>query len=496
MSERRDELEERIERAILAGTRALVLLTSEEARALGLVEALGERLDREVHTWSAASGVDGRGRELELGPLLARLRVASDEELWVLFDAAASLRDPADRRRLRELAQRNEGPTVVLIEARLGQLADIPELSIEHLPLPEHARLLARTRWIADQLSEARPEHARVLIERAEEIARAGLGLELDAFDRLLAEALLSCPASAGALSEFVIRNKPARLAREGLLEPVTPIPVAELGGLERYVAWLSRRALALQPEARAAGIPAPRGVLLIGVQGCGKSLAARASADLLGLPLVRLELGRIFAGTVGESEANLRRATSTVERMAPVVLWLDEIDKGLAGVEGSRSDAGTAARVVGSLLTWLQERERAVFVIATANRVDTLPPELLRRGRLDELFFVDLPDPGQRAAILAIHLEARAQRLLGRVPPLADPRESFFALARAAEGFSGAELEAALIEARLDALAEARPLAARDLERALAATVPLSRSHAEAIAQLRAWAERRARSA
>ncbi|MBK9755436.1 MAG: AAA family ATPase [Nannocystis sp.] len=260
--------------------------------------------------------------------------------------------------------------------------------------------------------------------------------------------------------------------------------------------AWLRRRALALHPAARAAAIADPRGVLLVGVQGCGKSLAARVCADILGLGLVRLDPGRLFGGTVGESEANLRRLTAAAERLAPVVLWIDELDKGLVGSEGAASDAGTAARVLGGLLTWLQERARPVFVVATANRVDALPPELLRRGRLDETFFVDLPGPDDRATIAEIHLVAAPQRRLGRAPPLADPLPDFLATARAADGLSGAEIEGAVTEARLDAFAEARPLAAADLHRALAATIPLSRSRAAEVAALRSWATRFARPA
>ncbi len=496
MSSPTDELE--LQRTLLAGTRALVLLTSEEARALAMIERVGEALDWPVHTWTAASGVDGGGRERELASLLTRLHEPSADRraaIWVVFDGGAGLREPSDRRRLRELAQRNRGPALILVEPRASaQLIEIPELMIATLPLPELTELAARVGAIAGALEQ--PAHATALAGSAELLARAALGLELEAFDRLIAEALLACPADPGALLAHVTRHKPDRLAREGLLEPLEPVPITELGGLERYVAWLGRRALALAPAARVAGIPAPRGALLIGVQGCGKSLAARASADRLALPLIRLDLARLFGGTVGESEANLRRATSTLERMAPIVLWLDEIDKGLAGIDGGRSDGGTAARVVGSLLTWLQERERPVFVVATANRVDGLPPELLRRGRLDEVFFVDLPDREARATILAIHLEQRPARELGLIPPLAQPREAFLELARAAEGFSGAELEAALVEARLEAFSRSEPLAAADLDRALRSTVPLARSHAEAIDELRRWAATRARRA
>jgi SpoVK/Ycf46/Vps4 family AAA+-type ATPase len=236
--------------------------------------------------------------------------------------------------------------------------------------------------------------------------------------------------------------------------------------------------------------------MLLVGVQGCGKSLAARVAAHVLDLPLLRFDPGRLFGSTLGETEGRLRRVLAAADRLAPVVLWLDELDKGLAGSDGAASDAGTTARMVGALLTWLQERRRPVFVVATANRVQDLPPELVRRGRLDEVFFVDLPDADARERITTIHLEEAPLRRYGSVPPLADAREAFTRLARSAEGWSGAELEAALVEARLDAFAQGRPLAAADFAAALASSVPLSRTYAEDIAALRAWAHTRARHA
>ncbi len=476
---------------------------------MAVCEDLGERLDWAVHAWSAASGVDGSGRHRELSGLLAGLLEGGTrggteggyegEAVWVLFDVELSGPEGGiDRRRLRELAQRSDGPALILVAAPgarvLSILATVPELGHEHLALPSAELLAARAEWAAAQLSPERPEFSAGLRAEASTLGRAGVGLELASFDRLLAEAALAIP-DQGGLAGFLSQRKAQALAEHGLLELCEPVPAGELGGLDTYVAWLRRRALALNPEARLAGIPAPRGALLVGVQGCGKSLAARVSADILGLPLLRLDLGRLFGGTVGESEANARRALATVERMAPAVLWIDEIDKGLGGVRGD-SDGGTAGRVVGGLLTWLQEREQAVFVVATANQVDRLPPELLRRGRLDELFFVDLPSAEQRAAILAIHLGDKPLRRFGVTPPLDDPPASFLALARAAEGFSGAELEAALIEARLEAFARSAPLGAGDFERALAQTVPLSRVRAESIATLRTWAKTGARSA
>ncbi|MCH9688205.1 MAG: AAA family ATPase [Deltaproteobacteria bacterium] len=489
----------RIERALRAGVRGVLLSTTDETRAVELLETIAEQQGWPLHTWSAASGVDQSHPEA-LDVLLQRLAQSADDALWVLFDAAASLQPAASRRALRELVQRERGPAVVLVEPPgpgVVHLRAIPELLDIDLPPPDLAALTEHMAWVADVLGEhGHPQAPQGLRPHAATLASTALGLSRHAVDRLLAEGVLEHGPDPEALRRFIAAHKPATLDREGMLELCEPVPSQELAGLEHLKAWLSRRALALTPGARHAAIPSPRGVLLLGVQGCGKSLAARVAAQLLGLPLVRLEPGRLFAGTVGSSEANLRHTLALVERLAPVVLWIDEIDKGLAGADGAASDAGTTARVIGGLLTWLQERQQPVFVAATANRVDTLPPELLRRGRLDEIFFVDLPDADQREAILRVHLELSPRRTLGAAPPCADPWPAFAEVIRSAEGWSGAEIEAAVIEARLDAFADDRPVSALDLQRAVGATVPLSRTRAESIASLRAWATDRARPA
>jgi len=527
-------------RSLRAGARALLLRTDDEARAVRQLEALGEDLGWHVHTWSATAGSDGSGTPTPLPALLRQLSGRREPALWLLLDPPA---DPLAARALRELAQAaTPGPAVVLIGEPAAPYAQIPELADHTLPRPDLAELaalateeaaalrraghpgpadtLARAAALAgaeklspgtatenlspgtaiDNLSPGTATDnlsSRTSLAQADPgLAQLALGLSEHAARRLLREAALAGGGDERRAAARLLVGKAEALHRGALLELVDPVAEDLLGGLDGLKRWLHRRALALRPAARAAAIPDPRGVLLVGVQGCGKSLAARVCARILGLGLVRLEPGRLFGGTVGESEANLRRLTQAAERLAPVVLWIDELDKGLAGSEGAASDAGTAARVLGGLLTWLQERDRPVFVVATANRVDTLPPELLRRGRLDETFFVDLPGPEDRAAIARIHLLTAPQRRLGAAPPLADPLPDFLALASAADGLSGAEIEGAITEARLDAFAEARPLAAADLARGLAATVPLSRSRAAELTALRAWAEHLARRA
>jgi SpoVK/Ycf46/Vps4 family AAA+-type ATPase len=501
-------------RSLRAGARGLLLRTDDEARAVRLLEALGEELGWHVHTWSATAGSDSSGTPTPLPALLRQLCGRREPVLWLLLDPPP---DPLAARALRELAQGPApGAAVVLIGEPAAAYTQIPELADHTLPRPSLAELAALAAHESAALRRAgHPGPADSLGRAAasaelspgtgasdlsfgtvQDLAQLALGLSEHAARRLLREAALAGGGDDRRAAARLLVGKAEALHRGALLELVEAVPEDMLGGLDGLKRWLHRRALALRPAAHAAAIPDPRGVLLVGVQGCGKSLAARVCAQILGLGLVRLEPGRLFGGTVGESEANLRRLTQAAERLAPVVLWIDELDKGLAGSEGAASDAGTAARVLGGLLTWLQERGRPVFVVATANRVDNLPPELLRRGRLDETFFVDLPGPEDRATIAQIHLVTGPQRRLGAAPPLADPLTAYLALARAADGLSGAEIEGAITEARLDAFAEGRPLAAADLARGLDATIPLSRSRAPEIAGLRAWAERLARRA
>lgn len=489
------ELARTLERSLRAGARALCILTEEEERAVRLIERIGENLRWPVHVWSAARGVDHAG-ESSLEEVLRRLSRERDDAIWLILDPRRSA-SPAALRLIRELGQRSSGPALLIVSPALDATLDLPELVVEVLPLPDLDELREQIEWIGEQLEAGGHTGAsQGLGDAASSIARAALGLSALAVERLVAEAVLEHGAEPESVRHWIGQHKPHALDRRGLLEHVDAAPIAELGGLGAYKSWLAVRRHALEPGAREAAIPAPRGVVLVGIQGCGKSLAARASADALDLPLLRLEPGRLFGGTVGESEANLRSTLAIVDRMAPVVLWLDEVEKGLAGADGSASDAGTTARVVGGLLTWLQERTRPVFVVATANDVRRMPPELLRRGRLDEVFFVDLPDAAERVVILDVHLRARPTRELGSAPPLADAWDAFATVAREANGYSGAEIEAAVVEARLRAFADGRAIGADDLRAALDATVALSRSHAEQIQQLRAWADARARPA
>jgi SpoVK/Ycf46/Vps4 family AAA+-type ATPase len=274
------------------------------------------------------------------------------------------------------------------------------------------------------------------------------------------------------------------RLVGDGLLEYVeAPVDMAEVGGLRNLKAWLDRRRGWQDEKAAAFGLQPARGILLLGVQGAGKSLAAKAVATAWRWPLMRLDAGSLYDRYIGESERRLREALQQVERMAPVVLWLDEVEKGFASAASMSSDGGLSKRMFGTLLTWMQERACPVFLVATANDIEALPPELLRKGRFDEIFFVDLPDLAGRTHILSIHLAKRKR----------DPaRFDLAALAEASAGFSGAELEQAIVSALHEAYAAGTELATAHVLAAIRASPPLSVTMAERIDGLRAWARGR----
>jgi SpoVK/Ycf46/Vps4 family AAA+-type ATPase len=286
---------------------------------------------------------------------------------------------------------------------------------------------------------------------------------------------------------DVIVAEKKQLIRKSRVLEYYDAVEdVAYVGGMAELKSWLRKRGLAFSERARRFGLPEPRGLLLLGVQGGGKSLLAKSVAGLWKLPLLRLDMGKVFSQMVGASEENIRIALRLAESVSPCVLWLDELEKGLSGLGSSdRSDAGTAARVFGSFLVWMQEKTAPVFVIATSNDISSLPPELLRKGRFDEIFFIDLPNLEERQEIFSIHMAKRHR----------DPvKYDMVGLSRDTEGFSGAEIEQAVISALYDAFEAERELTAEDLRRNIRQTVPLSQTMKERITALRNWARTHAR--
>jgi SpoVK/Ycf46/Vps4 family AAA+-type ATPase len=493
-------MQHELETYIRARYPLLWVVTPEEERAQAVIEKVAISLRRRLLQWSITSGesnpaLPGQSDRAKRDPIamLNAILEESDPAIWVLKDFHPVLKDVNVVRRLREVAftLQKSKKTVIL----LGPVLKIPpelekEITVVDFSLPsaeELDRLL-----VGIETSARQNEGIEVDLNRRsrDQLIRACQGLTVTEASNAIAKAIIEAN---GRLDEeavaAVTAEKQQIIRKSGLLEfYASQDRLDDVGGVATLKEWLRKRVRAFSESARAFGLPEPKGILLVGVQGCGKSLVAKSVANAWRLPLLRLDVGRLFASLVGSSEENLRNAIKVAESIAPVVLWVDEIEKGFSGVGSSNvSDAGTAARVFGSFVTWLQEKNAPVFVIATANRVDQLPPELVRKGRFDEIFFVDLPDAAERAEIWRIHLLKR-----NRNPGDFD----LSTLAMASDGLSGAEIEQALIDALYDAFDQNRPLQMGDLLGVLQETIPLSTMMQEEIDGLRAWAQQRARQA
>jgi MoxR-like ATPase len=403
------------------------------------------------------------------------------EGIFLLLDFARYLQDPALARQLRDVLQ-NFSKTrscIVLAGDQIQLPSEIhPSVVFLDLPLPDKEEI---GEVVDASLRSLQRNHAFTIDITDREKSRlldALSGLTLNQARQRIASAVLE-DGVLNAADIAGVQQQKARLIREsGLLEF---FPAAdnrnELGGFANLKAWLDRAALGFSEEAKALNLAPPRGILMVGVQGCGKSLAAKAIAARWQLPLLKLDAGSLYDKYIGESEKNFRKAVRLTEAVAPAVLWIDEMEKAFA------SGGGTSMRILASFLTWLQEKQETVFVVGTANNIDALPPELLRKGRFDEVFFVDLPDAGERTHILRIHLALRNQ----------DPAAfDLIQLARATEGFSGAEIEQALVSGLYRALAAKRPLDDHLILREIEETVPLSVSRREDITRLREYARNR----
>ena len=477
MSSTGDEL-----RALIrAGWRLLALESFEEDRAVGLLERVAQALERRCVTWSCASGLGGDesgAGTLDAG-LCAVARV-TEPAVFAMLDAHRGLDDPVAVRRLRDLLPHLGGRKQCIV--LLGPAFEVPEeLAREtgrvELPLPAAPELRTVLRKVLESA------HAESDEEHFEGCVRAALGLTGAEATRAFRKALRQAGALDDAAVQEVVRDKRRALRRTPALAfHDDPAGLAAIGGLGELKRWLVERRRAFGDEARQFGLPMPRGLLLLGVQGCGKSLAAKAVAREWRFPLLRLDLAAAFGGKE-RPEAVLREAIQVSESLAPAVLWIDEMEKGFAATDRDAS----ASRILGTFLTWLSEKRSPVFVVATANDVAGLPPELLRRGRFDDLFFVDLPSVSERREILAIHLARH-----GRDPAHYDLEP----LAQESERLTGAELEQAVGAALYAAFSEGRELDDTDLMRAVEETVPLYDTYEERIKELRDWARGRARPA
>jgi hypothetical protein len=463
----------------------VVVETVEEERIDGLLRALAADLRMPLFSWTITRGlqrVDAAGMvhgTSDAGGLLRHLATLTVQGVFHLKDLHAHLGDPAVVRAFREAAHvcARTRSTMVLSGSGLELPRDVSHKAVPlHLRLPDREELRQVVGAVLRTLRAQQTVDIALGPEGMDPILDALTGLTLNQARQAVAWAVLEDNRLSPEDVPRLVRRKGETLQGTGLLEFHPPDDNAfELGGFGRLKAWLTRARVGFTPEARALGLPAPRGVLIVGVQGCGKSLAAKVIAREWRQPLLKLDASRLYDKFIGETEKNLRRALDVAEALAPGVLWIDEIEKGFAS--GGETDGGVSKRLLGSFLTWLQERRSPVFVAATANDLSAVPPELLRKGRFDEIFFVDLPDAAEREEILGIHLRLRRHE---------DARIDRRAVAAATEGFSGAEIEQAVVAALYRSLHERQPLTTDLLVEEIAATVPLAVSRRDDIERVR----------
>lgn len=509
-----DSFRDRVGQLLKARFPLLYVETFEEQRVLAeLAEVASDvemiRTPRTIATWSPTDGLrkaDGTsisGCSAPAKALEAALRM--DEPTILVFrDLHAQLGDgsrPADPqivRLLRDVATAFKSGMVPRSMILVSPLLRIPpelekDITLVDFPLPDEASI----RELLDNMIDANSAGGRIRVDvddnGRELLVKAAQGLTLNEAENAFARAMVNDGVLDLSDVDVVLEEKQQTIRKSGLLEFV-PVEVGldDVGGLQTLKRWLAKRNNSWLAEAAAYGVPAPKGVLVTGVPGCGKSLTAKAMAAAWGLPLLRLDIGRVFAGLVGSSEQNMRTAIRTAEAIAPCVLWIDEIEKGFSGTSSGGGDSGTSSRVFGSFLTWMQEKSRPVFVMATANNIDQLPPEFMRKGRFDEIFFVDLPTHVERMVIWQVHLRRRLSNdNAGGSMTVEDG--TLRRLADATEGYAGAEIEQAVIAGLFDAYADRRPLQEADVLRAVSNTVPLSVTQSEQIAGIRRWADVRA---
>ncbi|MFO0944671.1 MAG: AAA family ATPase [Planctomycetota bacterium] len=459
-----------------------------------------------MHLGARSSGSGGRTVKLNArttaDPSAALDAVLADVEpaIYLFRDFHPYLLAPPDGphsnlpiiRRLRDLAYRlrDTYKTLILVSPFLRLAPELEkDVTVLDFGLPSTRDFHRLLKNIIDEVKDNPRLKVSLDAQGVERLLSAAKGLTLREAENVFAKTLVLDGRLDADDVSVVYSEKKQIIQKGGLLEYCEPeIGLEDVGGLSNLKDWLGKRRLAFGNKAAEFGLPAPKGILLLGVQGCGKSLCAKAVASLWRLPLLRFDMGRMFGSLVGSSEENVRKAIQTAECIAPCILWIDEIDKAFSGLQGSSgSDGGTTARVVSTVLTWLSEKVSPVFVIATANDIRQLPPELLRKGRLDEIFFVDLPASAEREQILKIHLEQSHR----------DPkRYDLPTLVSLSEGFSGAEIREAIVSALFDAFSASRDLVSGDIAKALKETVPLSKTMHEEITRLRQWAQARTRSA
>jgi ATP-dependent 26S proteasome regulatory subunit len=494
-----------IETLIRARYPILYIITNEEMRVQNMIVEIAAKRQKKVFEWTYSNGIVPAGTSIQSqknrnastkDPLAALDQVIEQVEpaiyLFKDFHPFLTKNNFAIIRKLKDIALhlKNSFKTIVLISPVMEIPAELDkEVTVINFPQPTKEDLAEMLDKIVAEVRDRKQIEIDLDDAGRDRLLQAALGLTLGEAENVFAKIIVQEQRLSGDYVNEVFAEKQQIIRKSGLLEYyAADEDFASVGGLSVLKDWLNKRSVAFTDEARAFGLPAPKGILLLGVQGCGKSLCAKAVSRLWQLPLLRFDMGRMFGSLVGSSEENVRRAIAVAESVAPAVLWVDEIDKAFVGSQSSgTTDGGTTARVFGTFLTWLSEKDAPVFVVATANDVMQLPPELLRKGRLDEIFYVDLPSGEEREEIFRIHLAKR-----GRDPKIFDVQ----AMVGASQDLSGAEIEEAIISALYDAFYAKQELATEHVLATLGQTVPLAKTMSEKISAQRNWASGRARNA
>lgn len=474
----------------------IYLVTAEEDRAEKEIAVISQmkQQPRKLYVWTLTHGMveHGQARTTQHNTISPEAAIEwttrhKEPAIFVFKDLHPFKDSAAVTRWLRDAIASFQGTQKVII--LMSPIQQIPielekEVVVLDFALPS---LVELDRVLSQQLDKTRQN--RLSNEGREKLLKASLGLTQDEAEKVYRKAQVKRGKITEAEVDIVLSEKKQLIRRNGILEFIEEDETIDaVGGLEELKGWLVQRSGAFSERARTYGLPQPKGMLILGVPGCGKSLIAKTTSRLWGLPLLRLDMGRVYDGSmVGRSEANLRGALKTAESISPAILFIDELDKAFSGAGSGDSDGGTSSRIFGSFLTWMQEKTSPIFVMATANRIEKLPGEFLRKGRFDEIFFVDLPTQSEREAVFRIHLSKRNRDL---------ERFDLEQLSKVADGFSGAEIEQALIAAMYDAFAQNREFTQLDIIAAIKATLPLSRTMTEQVTALRDWARQRARPA
>lgn len=492
----------------------LSITTWEESRLINDIKKIcsDEKLiktKRKVYTWSITNGLVAEGRtdlKKYKQPMQALEQIEKIDEpaVFILQDFHIYFGNNANRqneyaliRKIRDLVSVIENTpnpkNVIFVSPAFHIPLELEKvIMIVDYGLPSYDDI----KFVLHEMIRMNDGNPRITIdlneEEEESVIKAALGLTLQEAENSFALSLVMDGRLDIHTVDHVLSEKQQIIKKNEILEYIPKSSsIKDVGGLENIKNWLVKRDRSWLGSAEEYGLPAPKGLLITGVPGCGKSLIAKAVSSLWNLPLLKLDMGKIFSGVVGSSEENMRKAIETAEAIAPSILWIDEIEKGLAG-SSSTGDSGTASRIFATFLNWMQDKTAPVFLVATANDISKLPPEFLRKGRFNEVFFVDLPTRKERKTIFKIHLEKRLTSEISRGNfPMEET--TYERLANLTEGFIGAEIEQVVISALFEAFAEKRSLQVIDLEKAIEETVPLSVTQAEQIKALREWASVRA---